>query len=213
MPRMRRGGEGMDGWLRVADAIDRISRFFGLVAAAAVLAVTVIASLDAIVSYFIAPLDRFDQVLRDWGLGIGWALDWYRGHANSVNDLLLVLFAVMVMIGAPWTLKVNEHVRVDLLYTNVGERTRIWIDLLGGFVFLLPICVIMIWFTWPWFVDSWISGEMGNNAGGLPRWPSKLMLPVGFALVALQGVSEIIKCVAALRVGYVRPHAYVKPVQ
>ena len=79
-----------------------------------------------------------------------------------------------------------------------SERTRIWIDIIGGFLFLLPICVILIYFTWPWFVDSWRIGESSSNAGGLIRWPVKLMLPVGFALMALQGVSEIIKRIAAL---------------
>ena len=88
--------------------------------------------------------------------------------------------------------------RVDLVYGMVSERTRIWIDILGGFLFLLPICVILIYFTWPWFVESWRIGEISSNAGGLVRWPVKLMLPVGFALMALQGISEIIKRIAAL---------------
>ncbi len=80
----------------------------------------------------------------------------------------------------------------------MSERMRLWIDLLGGLLFLLPICLIMIYFTWPWFVESWTINEASMNAGGLIRWPVKLMLPIGFALMALQGISEIIKRIQAL---------------
>jgi TRAP-type mannitol/chloroaromatic compound transport system permease small subunit len=124
------------------------------------------------------------------------------------------MFAAMVMFGAAWTLKVNEHVRVDLVYGMVSDRARIWIDLLGGLLFLLPMCIVLTYFTWPWFVDSWLNNEVSTNAGGLMRWPVKLVLPVGFVLVGLQGISEIIKCVAAMTVpGYKREHAYEKPMQ
>ena len=92
-----------------------------------------------------------------------------------------------------------------------GRRT--WIDLLGGIFFLLPMCALMIYFTWPWFWQSWITHEGSNQAGGLVRWPVKLLVPVGFALVGLQGISEIIKCVLALTTNYVREFAYEKPLQ
>lgn len=117
---------------------------------------------------------------------------------NAWLEIQWYMFAGMVLLGAPYTLKMNEHVRVDLFYSMVSERTRIWIDVICGFLFLLPICVILVYFTWPWFVDSWRISETSSNAGGLIRWPVKLMLPVGFALMALQGVSEIIKRIAAL---------------
>jgi TRAP-type mannitol/chloroaromatic compound transport system permease small subunit len=107
----------------------------------------------------------------------------------------------------------NEHVRVDLVYGSVRERTRLWIDLLGAIVFLLPMCAVMIYFTWPWFVASWRMGEVSASAGGLLRWPVKLILPMGFALVALQGLSEIIKSIAALVQGARREFAYEKPLQ
>jgi len=118
-----------------------------------------------------------------------------------------------VLLGAPYTLKMNEHVRVDLIYGMVSERTRIWIDIIGGFLFLLPICLLLMWFTWPWFVDSYIHNEESSNAGGLNRWPVKLMLPVGFALIALQGVSEIIKRIAALEHVIDMEFKYEKPLQ
>jgi len=93
------------------------------------------------------------------------------------------------------------------------ERARILIDIVCGFLFLLPICIILVYFTWPWFVDSWNIHEMSSNAGGLIRWPVKLILPVGFALMALQGVSEIIKRLAALSDSYRLEYQYEKPVQ
>jgi len=95
----------------------------------------------------------------------------------------------------------------------VSERTRIWIDIVGGFLFLLPMCLILIYFTWPWFVDSWVHNEASSNAGGLMRWPVKLLLPVGFALMALQGISEIIKRIAALEHVIEADFKYEKPLQ
>ena len=123
------------------------------------------------------------------------------------------MFAGMVLLGAPYTLKLNEHVRVDLFYGMMSERARIWIDIIGGFLFLLPICIILIYFTWPWFVDSWRIHETSSNAGGLIRWPVKLILPVGFALMALQGISEIIKRIAALAARGRLQFDYEKPLQ
>src|SRR5689334_20002210 len=123
------------------------------------------------------------------------------------------MFAGMVMLGAPYTLRMNEHVRVDLLYGSVDERTRLWIDILGGLFFLLPICVILIYFTWPWFLQSWNIHEMSPNAGGLVRWPVKFLLPVGLGLMILQGLSEIIKRIAALMQVTDEEFAYEKPLQ
>lgn len=119
----------------------------------------------------------------------------------------------MVLLGASYTLKLNEHVRVDLLYGIATERTRMWIDIIGGFLFLLPICVILTYMSWPWFVESWIGNEQSQNAGGLVRWPVKLLLPVGFALMAAQGVSEIIKRIAALEQIIKIDFKYEKPLQ
>jgi TRAP-type mannitol/chloroaromatic compound transport system permease small subunit len=107
----------------------------------------------------------------------------------------------------------NEHVRVDLFYGWASEKTRLWIDLLGGIFFLAPMCALMIYITWPWFLLAWNSGEMSTNAGGLMRWPAKLMLPLGFALLLMQGLAEIAKCIMALFFGVRREHRYEKPLQ
>lgn len=137
----------------------------------------------------------------------------FSESSNSWLEIQWYMFAAMVLLGGPYTLKMNEHVRVDLIYGIVSERTRIWIDILGGFLFLLPICVILTYFTWPWFVDSWIINEQSSNAGGLVRWPVKLLMPVGFCLMAIQGVSELIKRIAALEHVIDADFKYEKPLQ
>jgi TRAP-type mannitol/chloroaromatic compound transport system permease small subunit len=133
--------------------------------------------------------------------------------SNAWLEIQWYMFAGMVLLGAPHVLRVNEHVRVDLVYGSVGDRTRLWIDLFGAIFFLLPICILLVYFTWPWFLASYYGGEMSSNAGGLIRWPVKLILPVGFAILAIQGVSEIIKMIAALRGLIVPQHRYQAPLQ
>lgn len=137
----------------------------------------------------------------------------FSESSNGWLEIQWYMFAGMVLLGAPYTLKMNEHVRVDLFYGIASERTRIWIDIVGGLLFLLPICVILTYFTWPWFVESWTLNEASSNAGGLVRWPVKLLLPVGFFLMAIQGVSEIIKRVAALEHVIDVDFKYEKPLQ
>ena len=138
----------------------------------------------------------------------------FSESSNGWLEIQWYMFAGMVLLGAPYTLKMNEHVRVDLFYGMfASERTQIWIDIVCGFLFLLPICLILIYFTWPWFVDSWRLNESSSNAGGLIRWPVKLLLPVGFFLMALQGVSEIIKRIAALEHVIEIEFKYEKPLQ
>jgi TRAP-type mannitol/chloroaromatic compound transport system permease small subunit len=133
--------------------------------------------------------------------------------SNAWLEVQWYMFAAMVLLGGPYTLKVNEHVRVDVLYSAVTERARLWIDILGCLLFLLPICVILIYFTWPWFVESWRINESSSNAGGLIRWPVKLLLPVGFALMALQGISELIKRIDALIRHHRLQYEYETPLQ
>lgn len=193
--------------------VDAFSRRLGQAAAWCVLAVALLVAADALVSYALVWLDGLDAFLAARGIRIGFLLDWYRTNSNSVTDATLMLFSAIVLLGAPWTLKVNEHVRVDLLYSMMSPRAKARLDIFGGLVFLLPMCLIMISFTLPWALESWRSGEVGASAGGLPRWPGKMLLPIGFALLTLQAVAELIKCVAALTTDYVREHGYEKPLQ
>jgi TRAP-type mannitol/chloroaromatic compound transport system permease small subunit len=198
--------------LKFSRAIDEINAQFGVVANWLVLLACLVSAGNAAVRYGINGM----LVLAgdfSWLHGLASGIGWYGNNANAFLELQWYMFAGMVLLGGPYTLKVNEHVRVDLVYGMVSERTRIWIDIVGGVLFLLPICIILIHFTWPWFWESFQIGEQSNNAGGLPRWPVKLILPVGFALMALQGVSEIIKRVAALEHVIEAEFKYEKPLQ
>lgn len=203
----------MTGLLALSRRIDGTSRWLGVVANWLVLLAALVCALDAMLRYSVNGLLYLAGNLGSAGGAVQWLFDIYRNNSNTLRDLQLVMFAGMVMLGASWTLKLNEHVRVDLLYTSVGDRARVWIDLLGTLFFLMPFCVLMIWLSWPWFMESWTTNELSQNAGGLPRWPGKLFIPMGFAVILLQGVSELIKCIAALTVGYHREHGYEKPVQ
>jgi len=107
----------------------------------------------------------------------------------------------------------NEHVRVDILYMQLSERGKEWLDLIGTIVFLLPAMLLIAWFSWPFFMQSWSIQETSSNAGGLLRWPVKILIPVGFVLVALQGVSEIIKRAASLAGAKRYVTHYERPVQ
>lgn len=137
----------------------------------------------------------------------------FSASSNAWLEIQWYMFAGMVLLGAPYTLQVNEHVRVDLIYGMVSERARIWIDIVCSVLFLLPICLLLLYFTLPWFLDSWRLGEGSPNTGGLLRWPVKLVLPLGFGLMALQGVSEIIKRIAALEHLIDNEFKYEKPLQ
>jgi TRAP-type mannitol/chloroaromatic compound transport system permease small subunit len=198
--------------LKLSRAIDRINEQFGVLANWFVLLSCLVSAGNAAVRYGINGLLALAQdfpFLHGIGSGIG----WYGNHANAFLEAQWYMFTAIVLLGGPYTLKVNEHVRVDLFYGMVSDRARIWIDIIGSVLFLLPICVILIYFTWLWFLDSFQIGEQSNNAGGLVRWPVKLLLPVGFALMALQGISEIIKRVAALEHVIDADFKYEKPLQ
>jgi len=204
----------LEGLLRLSRAIDGLGRRTGIIANWFVLLAALVCAFDALLRYSLSTIVWLDRMLSSGGGGrLGWLIEIYRENSNSLRDLQLVLFAGMVMLGASWTLKVNEHVRVDLFYASVNDRKRIWIDLTGAIFFLMPMCALLIYFSWPWFLESWTGNELSQNAGGLPRWPAKIFLPLGFALLMLQGVSEIIKCIAALTTGYRREHGYEKPLQ
>jgi len=139
----------------------------------------------------------------------------YLFHVGSSGwlEIQWYMFGGMVLLGAPYTLLLNEHVRVDLLYSLASPRVRLWIDVFGILFFLLPICVILVYFTWPWFLGSWSINEISPNAGGLIRWPVKLLLPVGFFWMAVQGISELIKRVATLLGVLAAEFVYEKPLQ
>jgi TRAP-type mannitol/chloroaromatic compound transport system permease small subunit len=133
--------------------------------------------------------------------------------SNAWLEIQWYLFTAMFLLGAPYTLKVNEHIRVDVIFGGLKPRTQAWIDLIGGILFLMPAALILTWLCWEYFAKSYEIGEMSGNAGGLPRWPVKLIVPIGFALLSLQGMSEIIKRAAVLSGRTELAPKYEKPLQ
>lgn len=161
--------------LRLSRLLDTLNERIGRAALWLVLAATAISAANAVVRY---------------GLG---------RSSNAWLEAQWYLFAAIVLLAAGYTLKHNGHVRVDVIYGRLSARAQAWIDLLGAALFLLPLCGLMLWLAWPGFIESLRLGEISPDAGGLLRWPVRLLIPLGFALLGLQGVSEIIKRVAFLR--------------
>lgn len=119
--------------------------------------------------------------------------------SNAWIEVQWYLFGMAVFLGAPMLLKLNEHVRVDVVYAGRTPRTQAWIDLIGLLLVLLPLCAIITWLSWPYAVLAWQQHEVSASAGGLVRWPIKLAIPLGFALLGLQGLAEALRRVAFLR--------------
>jgi len=166
--------------LRLADAIDRFQDRVGHVLYWLTLAMVVIGGYNAVVRY----------------------LDKYTGMTLSSNtylELQWYLFAILFLVGAAYTLRHDAHVRVDILYTQLGPKGKAWINLVGTVLFLFPFCVLMLWVSWPAVMNSWEVMEMSPDPGGLPRYPIKTVIPVAFLLVMVQGVSMTIRAVAVLR--------------
>src|SRR5712671_5253981 len=161
--------------LALSAAIDLINEKIGYICNLLVLAACIVSAGNAMIRY------AFGYSSNGW-----LELQWY-------------MFAILVMFGASYTFRRNEHVRVEILYVMLSERGQLWLDLIGTLFFLIPSCLLLSYLSWPFFADSYHTLEMSGNAGGLVRWPIKAVLPVGFALLALQGVSEVIKRIAALQ--------------
>lgn len=178
--------------LRLSAAIDRLTRAVSVAADYAVLAALLISAANAISRY----AGGFSS--------------------NAFLEVQWYLFGAIVLFGGAHTLRLNGHVRVDVIYAGLSPRARMKVDVLGFALFLLPSCVLLCGLSIPFFWHSFRSGEVSNNAGGLILWPAKLLLPVGFGLMTLQGVSELIKRLAALA-GHAEPtsvaNAYERPAQ
>jgi TRAP-type mannitol/chloroaromatic compound transport system permease small subunit len=118
--------------------------------------------------------------------------------SNALLEVQWYIFAGVFLLGAAYGLLQNSHVRIDFISSRLSARTRNWIDVGGIVVALIPFCVLSIYLSWPLFMQAYVSGEMSQNAGGLIRWPAYALIPAGFFLLALQGVSELIKRLAFL---------------
>ena len=120
----------------------------------------------------------------------------FNMSSNAYLEVQWYLFAAAFLLAAGYTLLNGEHVKIDVVYSRLSRRTQNRVDIFGFVVFLLPMCLMVLWFGVPFFLQGLRSGEMSSNAGGLVRWPVYLMMPLGFGLLTLQGVSELIKRIA-----------------
>jgi TRAP-type mannitol/chloroaromatic compound transport system permease small subunit len=119
--------------------------------------------------------------------------------SNAWLELQWYLFAAIFLLCAGYTLLHNEHIRIDVVSSRLSRRAQMWIDVFGLVFFLLPMTLFIMWLSWPIFMNAWRSGEISGNAGGLVRWPARLLIPAGFFLLSLQGISELIKRIAFLK--------------
>ena len=180
----------MQGFLRLSGWLDRIGYRCGQLANLMILASCFISASNAMIRY---------------------GFDW---SSNALLEMQWYLFGAAVMLGASYTFQRNEHVRVDLVYGHVAERKQLWIDIFGIIFFLFPACILFAWLSWEsLFLPSWAIMEQSSNAGGLPRWPIKFVVPIGFALLTLQGLSELIKRIAHLTGQAQLDSKYERPVQ
>lgn len=119
--------------------------------------------------------------------------------SNAWLEIQWYLFSAIFLLAAGWALLRDAHVRIDAMTARLTPRARAWIDILGGALFLMPMALLILYFSWSMFLQSYVGHEMSSDAGGLVRWPVKLLIPLGFGLLVLQGASEIIKRIAFLR--------------
>jgi TRAP-type mannitol/chloroaromatic compound transport system permease small subunit len=179
----------MTALLSLSSKIDWLNQKFGLIASWSVFVACMISAANALSRY------AFNISSNGW-----LEIQWY-------------LFSAMFLLGAAYTLKLNEHVRVDVVYMSIGDRGRLLVDAIGFVLFFFPVVLVMLWLSWPFFVESYVSNETSTSPGGLIRWPVKLMLPLGFLLLLLQGISEFIKRIAALKGIITMDSRYEKPLQ
>lgn len=164
----------MGALLRFSGIIDAVNDSIGRAVAWLILASVLVSSGNATVRY------AFDTSSNAW-----LELQWY-------------LYSAVFLLCSGYTLGRNEHIRIDIVNSRLPPRVRAWIDIVGGLFFLLPMALIILWLSVPMVAESMARHEMSADAGGLLRWPVKILIPIAFALLALQGMSEIIKRIAFL---------------
>lgn len=165
----------MNSLLALSRGIDRVTELIGRSVVWLILAAILVSATNAVVR------KAFSVSSNGW-----LELQWY-------------LFGTAFMLAAAYTLKHNEHIRIDIFYGSRTRRTQHWIDLFGHMFFLMPFVLLMAWMTVPYALGAFRSGQVSTNAGGLPIWPARAVIAAGFLLLALQGVSEIVKKVAVMR--------------
>ncbi len=165
----------MSSMLALSRMIDAITERIGKAMGWLILAAVLVSSINALIRFSI------------------------NRSSNSWLELQWYLFGAVVLLGAAYTFKANEHIRIDILSSRLSKRTRNWIDVMGHIVFLMPLCIIIMWLGWPFFLRSFAQGEVSSSAGGLIVWPAKLLVPLGFTILFAQAISELIKRVAVMK--------------
>jgi TRAP-type mannitol/chloroaromatic compound transport system permease small subunit len=165
----------MKGLLSLSAMIDRVNEIIGKAMGAAILLAVLVSAGNAVVRKV------------------------FSISSNSWLELQWYLFGAAFMLAAAYTLKQNEHIRVDIFYASRSRRTQHWIDLFGHVFFLMPFALLMTWMLIPYALRAYQTGEISTNAGGLIIWPARALLAAGFVLLSLQGLSEIIKKIAVMR--------------
>ena len=163
--------------LNIADAIDRFQDRIGKWLYWLTLSMVAIGAYNALVRY----LDKYTGMMLS---------------SNTYLELQWYMFSLLFLLGAAYTLKHDAHVRVDIFYSKLSAKGKAWVDLLGTVLILFPFCVLMLWASWPMVINSWAVLEISPDPGGLPRYPIKTAIPVGFLLVLVQGVSMFIRKLA-----------------
>ncbi len=179
----RSWGTALQSLLKLSRGIDAFTRRIGKSLAWLILVAVIVSAVNAIIRKV------FDT------------------SSNAWLELQWVLFSIVFLLCSPWTLLDNEHIRIDIVNNLLPKRVRDIIDLIGHAFFLLPLTVIMIYTGAPFFMRSFEIGEQSGNAGGLPQWPAKSLITIGFALLFVQGISELIKRIAVMRGLIPDPHA------
>ena len=165
----------METLLKISRAIDGLNEKIGRLTYWLVLVAVLISAGNAVIRY------AFNMSSNAW-----LEIQWY-------------LFSAIFLFCAGYTLLHNQHIRIDVVTGRFSKRVQAWIDIFGTIFFLLPMAVTIMWLSWPVFVDTYQRHEVSSNAGGLVIWPARLLVPIGFLLLILQGLSELIKRVAFLR--------------
>lgn len=161
--------------IKLSLAIDKLNHWLGKSISWLVLVAVLISAGNAVVRYAIGD------------------------SSNAFLELQWVLIAAVFLLGAGYTLLDQQHVKIDIVYGRFSRRTQLWIDIFGTIFFLFPMAFMIIWLSWPVFVAAYQSGEVSANTGGLTLWWARLLVPVGFFFLLLQGLSELIKRIAILR--------------
>jgi TRAP-type mannitol/chloroaromatic compound transport system permease small subunit len=165
----------MQGLIGVSRRLDAMNKLIGRWVAWAIFGATVISAVNAVIRKV------------------------FNTSSNAWLEAQWILFGAVFLLCAAWTLQVNEHIRIDVVSSFFSKRVKNWVDVIGHLFFLMPMCLVMMWYSWPFFWRSMKQFEQSTNAGGLPVYYAKFLVPLGFTVLFVQAISELIKRIAVMR--------------